>query len=472
MKIIKRVVTSVMPAFLIVSAVACSKPSTKNTPPAETTNNQQTIPEDYDGAVLEIKVNLGKVNTFSSDRPHDENKEDISIILVLGQSNFTYMSGYKWEYGSWVSSGRPVNRIPEAPTLPKPDTVFSALAGADTIVKNSEVSFAGLTKAHDMNILSNSVRTTSTLGGVTPSFGTRWHELTGTKVVFVQAAVEGTGMCEWVKDESFACNSHFYSQHLGRKLPLYADAVKSFKTVYDSLKDSYNIVYSGYIWNQGEQDEQVKNGCPIVDEKTYFAAFKSMHEDLMKDLDLDFGGISMLRSHYTGSAVYQSNAYTRARAGQYMAVNEIDNLYMLSTISETCDVNSPDMMADGNVHYSQKTFNKMGKEMADNLYSVLGLSDSANKYSGVRVSAKGGKVVLRTNADGETTEGANIINKRIVSDRIQVAYNTLGNNTTHSFVFKKGDTDLSEYIDEYGVIDWSGLSKIGITEAYIIVKTD
>ena len=40
-----------------------------------------------------------KIDTFKSDRPYDKSKEDISLILVAGQSNFHPNNGYPREYG-------------------------------------------------------------------------------------------------------------------------------------------------------------------------------------------------------------------------------------------------------------------------------------------------------------------------------------------------------------------------------------
>ena len=48
-------------------------------------------------ATLTIKVKKGEITQFKSNRPYDKSKEDISLILVVGQSNFTTSVGYGGE---------------------------------------------------------------------------------------------------------------------------------------------------------------------------------------------------------------------------------------------------------------------------------------------------------------------------------------------------------------------------------------
>ncbi len=400
-------------------------------------------------AILTVEVTKGNITKFKSNRPYDKSKEDISLILVVGQSNFTSSVGYSCEYGALVSGKTTVE--PEAPTLPTEGTVYSS---------RSTSSITSLTADRDVSTLCDISKKSNTMGGVTPSFGTEWHNLTGTKVVFVQAAVGAVGVHEWVPNpEDYYCTC----KNNGGGV-LYSRAVSNFKASYAALSKEYNIVYTGYIWNQGEHENgeyaSAELGSTVCSDATYYDAYKSMHDGFMNELDLDFGGISVVRQH-GGTTATDSKKYTVARAAQYKLCNDIDNLYMLSTISETT---SPDMMDQSNtIHYSQMIFNLMGYEMAQNLYSRLGLG-TTNEYSGIEMYSSLGTLVCSFDKDGkllETVAGDDgLLIKANFTDHIITKVTTLGTNHTLNYKVMVGGKDVTEScIDEFGKFDWTTLSQ-------------
>ncbi len=403
---------------------------------------EPTLPEDNyvetePGAVLRIFVDQNEIKKQENSRPYDETKEDISLILVIGQSNFTRKAGYAWEYSHYyikhISSVEPT-----PPTLPKPGTAYSFFAGAQTFQLND---------ASDMYYSSAPEKKNDCVGGVTPPFAVRWNELTGTKVVFIQAAVEATGIHEWVSDpQNYTCNCDNYGKGV-----CFSNAALTYKKAYTSLSESYNIVHTGYIWNQGEHDEVKRSGATVHDDQTYYDAYKSMHESFMKILDLDFGGISVVRADRAGDTKEASTSYTRARYAQYKLCNDIDNLYMISTLSETC---SRDMMDQGNsTHYTQKVFNDMGVDMANNLYSRLGLGET-NAYDGIKIYNKNGVLISHIDADGSLIYGTNEFDFKNTAGRILIKTSALGRDDKVSYKLFYNGVDYSKYIDGYGQIDW------------------
>lgn len=442
----KRTVSIFLMALMILpllfSCAANKGKSPTQSTQGDTTGPVETEPEDNyveteEGAVLRIFVDRKEIKKQENSRPYDAAKEDISLILVIGQSNFTHMAGFAWEYSHYyIKQISPV--VPTDPTLPAPGTAYSF---------NRNTSIFKLNEAHDMSYLSSPERKTSCIGGVTPAFAKRWNELTGTKVVFIQAAVEATGIHEWVADpQNYKCNCDNYGGGTCFSL-----AAMTYKTAYMSLSHDYNIVHTGYIFNQGEHDEKKRQGATVNDDQSYYDAYKSMHESFTSLLDLDFGGISVVRANAAGDTKEASTSYTKARYAQYKLCNDIDNLYMLSTVSETC---SRDMMDQGNtVHYSQKVFNDMGTDMANNLYSRLGLGET-NAYDGIKIYAKSGELLTHIGADGTLLAGTDELTSKNTDSRILIRSSALGRDDAISYRLFVDGVDYSKYIDGFGKITW------------------
>ena len=394
------------------------------------------------GMYYNIIVKEEKTEKFVSGRPYDESKEDIALFLVIGQSNFTTMAGYRWEYGHYLQGKA---SEPEMPLRPEKEIAYSV---------NSDQTLGYLSDRYDMNTLSDGAKGTATLGGVTPAFATAFNELTGLKVVFVQAAVEATGICEWVKNTAeLNCPSHTFGQ--GR---CYSTAVAAFKRTYNALEDDYNIVYSGYIFNQGESDESTAEGCPTDGDQAYYDMYKSMHDSLMSELDLDFGGISVVRANNAGNTAEASNSYTKARAAQYRLCNDIDNLFMISNYSEKC---TRRMMDQGNtIHYSQKVFNEMGIDMAENLCKYLGVTEN-NGCGGITVDVLDGYTAVKFDRNGEAFEGDALLTPvNTVRGRVQLKFNELGSNTTYEICVTVDGKEMPELTDAFGTIDWNKLKEL------------
>lgn len=452
----KRLTALVLIAALFVLCCACGGSDTDTTSStASNTSNQSNTDavssenaseEETADATLTVTIKKGEVAKFKSDRPYDKSKEDISLILIVGQSNFTTSVGFSSEFGG-VLDGK-IQNYSEEPVIPTEGTCYSG--GYRTAITS-------LSADRDMSKLCDTANQTKTLGGVTPSFGIKWNELTGTKVVFVQAAVGAVGMHEWTPNpEDYICECN-------ESTSLYQKAVTIYKESFDALSKDYNIVYAGYLWNQGEHEEVYgKPGCQstVSSDESYYNAYKSMHDGFMSELGLDFGGISVVRSDKSGGTATGSMCLTTARNAQYRLCNDIDNLFMVSTISETCAASAPlDMDKTNTIHYSQATFNKMGVDCASNLYNCLGLAEKPVEFAGVQVYSAAGLKIAEFDKDGKAM-GETIVAKGYVSDHLLTKNTVLGTNySVESYKLVAADgTDLSIFIDEYGAFDWTSIT--------------
>ena len=452
---IKRLVVFLLIAVLCVLCCACggdtdgdnsavaSTPDASNT---DATSSDVESEEETADATLTVKVKKGDIVKHKNNRPYDKSKEDISLILIVGQSNFTTSVGFSSEFGG-VLNGK-ISQFSEEPMLPAEGTCYSS--GYRTAIK-------ALTPDRDMSKLCDVSNQTKTLGGVSPSFGIKWNELTGTKVVFVQAAVGAVGVHEWTP------NPNDYICECNENAALYQKTIDIYKQSYEALSKDYNIVYAGYLWNQGEHEEQFgKPTCEstVHDDRTYYTAYKSMHDGFMSELGLDFGGISVVRADKAGGTAQGSMCLTTARNAQYRLCNDIDNLFMVSTISETCAASAPlDMDKTNTIHYSQATFNKMGPDCATNLYNCLGLSAEPVKFAGVQVYSAAANKIAEFDKDGKPM-GETVVAKGYLTDHILTKNTVLGTNYQiegYTFVAADG-TDLSAFVDEYGAFDWTSIA--------------
>ena len=406
-----------------------------------------------DAQVLNINVHSAQNKKFTMNRNYSSQKESISLFLVVGQSNFMVGQGYNSEM-KFYKEGKFTEK-PEPTVIPEKGIGYTSAY---------QTAITALDDSTDMFNVSNPNRQSGSRSGVTPPFAKRWHELTGTKVVFIQVAQGATCMHEWTPNyQNYTCTCPH-----GQQYALYNLAVSLYKESYEALSKDYNIMYTGYIWNQGENDEKYgKNQSNTIhNEEAYYQAYLDMHNGFMNQLELDFGGISVVRSAFSGGTAQNSMVLTFPRLAQYRLCNEIPKLYMLSTIGETCDVS---MMNQGEtIHYAQSTYNKMGKEMADNLANRLGIAKNKAKYSGVKVYAADGALLAAFDADGKLKEGSDVVSRGMASGKILIKLETLGTAYT---IDTAVDGKKSDLIDKFGVLDWSKIPNVK-KELKMVVTVD
>ncbi|MGN0114660.1 MAG: sialate O-acetylesterase, partial [Acutalibacteraceae bacterium] len=379
-----------------------------------------------------IKISKKEKYVSSREVTNDPEKEDITMILVIGQSNSTTEVGYPTELAAVKNGNRDEVSEVTAVGLEK-NKVYMATYGKT------------ISELNDSNDVATLIENEH-VGGYSSSLGKKWNELTGEKVVIVQAAVGATCMHQWVKDgKQYHCRDSFDDSHY---VSHYQNAVNQFNTCYNNLKDKYNIKHSFYVWNQGENDESNYNGykhqVDINSKEKYFEAYKTMHEDLLNELPLDFGGINVVRSHNGKNSMQ----LTIARSAQYMAANVLPGCYMASRIFETCTKSMMQLEAEGSfgIHALQKTYNAVGTDAAINLYNaVTGSSDGLKSVELITDNDNYGVIKSRFNGKGVLVAGSDELNK---GEKVSVAVSPCGDYTV-SYSVDDDDT----CVDDFGTPD-------------------
>ena len=410
----------------------------------------------------EVVVNFDNIvnNRVDSNRDieYDENKEDVIIVLVIGQSN-SGVGGYRFEYEYKYDKNHPDWNITAEPARPAPGTVFSA------------TSFKDLTSAEDVYSKTDPALGTSTMGGYTPALGKALNEATGAKVALVQVAKGATGMHEWVKDpENYKCTC-------GHSYQLYDEATKLFQISYRELSEKYNVILTGYIYNQGEHDEGYgkQAGVTINSAEKYYDALVSMHENLLADCELDFGGLYVPRSYYpnhgmssnANDTVENSRRTSIARQAMYRASSETDKLFVLSNATEWMSwagTYKPD--PTNVIHYSQLVYNTVGEQCAANILNYTGIT-KAPKFTGIVVYNAHGVELATFNEKGELLTGSDIINiTSVANQKLQIMIQPLG--TFYTYDFTDNVTDDNSVINEFGEFD---LTKLNSSTVKLVINT-
>lgn len=416
--------------------------------------------DDYvsSGSNAELVVNLSnnRNNTLKSTRDinYDPNKENVIIILIIGQSNSTTSVGYSSEYSFYEKqgSGQPTEEV----IRPEKGTVYSARGGGITELSDS----------YDLYNLTDPARGSSTFSGYSPAIGKELHDATGAKIVFVQCANGATGMHEWVKDpENYICNCTKKGNGV-----LYKNAVRQYTITYQKLAEKYNIINTGYIWNQGEHEESYFSPelCTIHNSETYYNAYLSMHSDIMNDCELDFGGIVMPRSffsRYLGATdtPQHSRRSTNARDAMYNAANDIDNLFVVSTFAEKIDKTMDD--PSNRIHYAQNAYNGMGTEAGKSIASYLGYENVPGEV-GVRVLSSDGIILAEFDSNGNLVSGSKTIEYAENTKTLQILLQSVG---TYQKL-EKTTVNVSEFVDKFGNVDWDKLNAEGKTSFDIVIN--
>ncbi len=422
----------------------------------ETADEYET---DSDNAELVINLTNTRNDYIKSGRDivRDSAKEDVTLILIIGQSNSTTSVGYSSELAYYKThEGSPT----EAPTRPLEGTVYTGSYITELNQKN------------DVYYLTD-VENGRNFSGYSPALGKALNEATGTKVVFIQCASGATGMHEWTKNcEDYVCDCAENGKGL-----LYSNAIKNYLKTYNALSENYNIVNMGYIWNQGEHEEKYATPSATVDgEQAYYDAYLSMHNDILDDLDLDFGGIVMPRayfSYHSGSCVSgslkdydtveHSRSSTVARHALYKAANDCGTLFVVDNKAEEITWESDD--PSNRIHYAQNAYNKMGKQAGDSIGLYLNKGGEA-EFEGITVYNWHGVELAKFDMNGKLVSGSTTVAYTADNIQLQIMVNPLGTHYTYDLTM----TNLKDFVDDFGEVDWTALQNAGYTSFELVVN--
>ena len=416
-----------------------------------------------DSTIPELVVNLTEKNSnkvvSNRDIAYDENKEDVIIILITGQSN-SGTNGYSQEYGykyttQYNGVTHPDWEITAEPTRPEPNTVFF---GA-TVTK--------LDSSTDVYTKTDPSKGTSTMGGYSPAMGKALHDATGAKIVFVQASKGAVGMHEWTPEpEKYECPC---GENGGGVL--YSQAIANFTKTYQALEDDYNIIATAYVYNQGEHEEYkpyVTNAATVHDDEGYYKALLEMHNGFLSECEIDCGGVFLPRSWYNrytesepGLTDIEQNSRrpSIARAAQYAAAQKVDRFFIFSNVAEEiCKAGPLKPDPTNSIHYSQGAYNAIGAQNADSVAKYFGFTE-ASEFEGIRVFNLKGVELCAFDKDGKLVSGSDVIDFSSDNSKLYIRIDPTGTMYTLDY--------SSDFVDEYGYVT----SVNGQTSFRIVINT-
>jgi phage baseplate assembly protein gpV len=240
----------------------------------------------------------------------------------------------------------------------------------------------------------------------------RWYELTGEKSVAIQIAASGAPIQTWEKG-----GAHFEGAS-----SLYDKAVQHyqrFSSKYAGNKKDFEIVRSAYFWCQGETAQASEwvngnwsNSNPyIMTADDYYKRYMAIHEQFVKDMDIEFGAILLVRAlAKVSSAQNKTDGYLTdivpVRAAQYTIHNTTDSSILIaSRIGEIArPASAPDKTSPGysymgpaNLHYSQVGYNAAGRDLAENAFASIS-ANADRKVTSIDVLAPDGRTRLENGA--------------------------------------------------------------------------
>lgn len=242
----------------------------------------------------------------------------LSIYLMTGQSNASY---YYAE--------------PELATMTKPGTAYhySELVGGVQICPM------------------NNEDGTMARGNIEAALAKNLYDMTGEKVLLVNAGLSGRMMYSFVPIQG---ESYKYINNVWQVIKRY---------IYDDeFQQKYETRLRSYIWAQGESDGDTDVG-------SYKNDYLKLHEMLKsRDFGFEYGFIIKVRPMYTNAAEAQE---------QLVAENE--DIAMATRSSEHFSVENGKMRFD-DLHYSQIGDNLLGEETAKSIAKAY--SDGIGSVSG------------------------------------------------------------------------------------------
>jgi len=421
-------------------------------------------------------------------------KEKITIILVIGQSN-AEGAGYKEEKGI-ISVSNCRWELSALPVTAKYGEVYMSTS-------SDGVLFLDHKNEYSVNFLEKQ-------GGFAPAFAAKWNELTGQKVVVLQLAVGATNLAEWQKDANIrgyykelkfaegngVNGNRGYNEKEGYYL--YSRAVNAYNRTFLALSKKYEISNSFYLWNQGESNElATEDTHTIYGDDVYARYFEKMHTDLLEDCPgLKMGAIIAVRSCReisNSQRKVMSASSTGPRRAQYRLSFKRDDLNTISWVSENCNCyanywnNVPDKILCGkihdlvpsykgtsypysNMHFSQHKYNEMGTDGAVNLYNML---YGKSNFSGVAVRNANGELIGKFDGNGkgnfrfsnDTTIKTRYLQIRPEDASCNYDFSLSINNINKEIatltitLYTDGSHHQSgdKYISEYGEINWHEL---------------
>lgn len=188
--------------------------------------------------------------------------------------------------------------------------------------------------------------------GFTSALGERWYGLTGQKALFIQTAVSDVSITQWMPDGEAFKVAETQIEYINEKL---------------SAEDSFYSVNKTYcLWLHGEWD--IANGMSSMD---YIDGFNMFYNGLKEFVDLEMMAVIPVRASLTRDG--EQHNIEPVCAAQYALCSMNEDVRIITRLTETANIENG-MVSAGNLYYTQKGYNDIGKDVAENLFGCYGSS--------------------------------------------------------------------------------------------------
>ncbi len=297
----------------------------------------------------------GEGVTYESNDTSIATVDSHGIVSIVGISNEGVIVTAKRE--SEVISELIVDKTAKAPVNVFFVTGQSNAEGTMGTARDSVKPRAGT--AYVMTNQNNSM---DSLEGGYPGFGSSiaeaWYNMTGEKSLMVQTAVSGSSVNLWVKGGAYYVRT--------------VQKMNYIREILSGEESGYEINRVGCFWLQGEFD--IGNH---MSSKEYYVKFLKMYNGFKKDLGMTFLAVIPVRCYDKDPDILPESLETGlmtdmvpVRAAQYAVQSTYDDIFFVTRLSESATV-ANGMMSPDNLHYCQSGYNKLGHDIADNLFRYL-----------------------------------------------------------------------------------------------------
>ncbi|MEX6689296.1 sialate O-acetylesterase [Danxiaibacter flavus] len=188
-------------------------------------------------------------------------------------------------------------------------------------------------------------------GSAWPAFAKAFHQLSGKKVIIIQAA-RGGSSCH-IKAEM----NNYGTWDTQGHLPLFDSAIIKAK----AAAHNTNMPVAGIIWSQGERDANAINAGQLTITE-YKNALESVIKRFRNELGEKIPFYIIQTGHYVNHPV---NGFDEVRKSQEEVAGTMKHVFIV--YSDTNTFRQKQWMKD-EIHYNQTALNDIGKEIANKVF--------------------------------------------------------------------------------------------------------
>lgn len=228
-------------------------------------------------------------------------------------------------------------------------------AGVGGDIGQSEKTKPGTAYTVELNDRTNEMKDLSCgREGFTPALAKKWYSLTGEKVLFLQTAISDVSITKWTSE------GEAYSMALSR--------IELFREKLSQENSPYIIKRSVVFWLHGEWD--IAEGMSSDD---YMKCFMDFHINIKEASKSELTAIIPVRSSLVTD---KEDLYIEpVCAAQYQLSNLFEDVMIVTRLSEMASIENG-FVQNGNLYYTQKGYNNIGVDCAENLFGYIGKEDN------------------------------------------------------------------------------------------------